>query len=379
MSSQSLLEQCGIGKEEIQNRLEQTWYEIFEGPHKFYFTTQDGLGYVVDTGNNDVRTEGMSYAMMLAVQYDRQDIFDALWGWVLRYMYMDSGTHAHYFAWSAGTDGIPNAQGPAPDGEEFFAASLLLAHRRWQTSPQGYEYKNSALQLLRYCVHKGEDGASQNYEGYAMWNPDNALIRFVPEVEWSDPSYHLPHFYELFAQECDPSEQEFWQRAAQASRAYLASACNPDTGLNPEYADYDGSPHIDERNHWFFFSDAYRTGANIGLDAVWTHPTDALVERVVALQDFLLTHDRTCVYQVDGTAVDERVLHPVALIATTAQAGLAAQFADKQQYPQAWSNLQAWVRLFWYTPLRVGSRRYYDNLLAAFALLALSGNYRNRW
>lgn len=34
------------------------------------------------------------------------------------------------------------------------------------------------------------------------------------------------------------------------------------------------------------------------------------------------------------------------------------------------------VRLFWDTPLRTGQRRYYDNCLYFFSLLALSGNYR---
>ena len=34
------------------------------------------------------------------------------------------------------------------------------------------------------------------------------------------------------------------------------------------------------------------------------------------------------------------------------------------------------VRQFWNTPLRQGKRRYYDNCLYFFAVLALSGNYR---
>ncbi|MNI96322.1 Reducing end xylose-releasing exo-oligoxylanase [compost metagenome] len=35
-----------------------------------------------------------------------------------------------------------------------------------------------------------------------------------------------------------------------------------------------------------------------------------------------------------------------------------------------------YVKLFWNTPLRTGIRRYYDNCLYFFSLLALSGNYR---
>ena len=87
----------------------------------------------MDTGNHDVRTEGMSYAMMIAVQYGRKDVFDKLWGWVMKYMFMTEGLHQGYFVWSVDPSGVPNADGPAPDGEEYFAMDLFLASARWAT------------------------------------------------------------------------------------------------------------------------------------------------------------------------------------------------------------------------------------------------------
>ena len=209
-----------------------------------------------------------------------------------------------------------------------------------------------------------------------MWNRDNALIKFIPESEWSDPSYHLPHFYEVFAQEANHEDRDFWLCAAKASRAYLARACDPDTGMNPEYADYDGSAHVDERDHWHFYSDAYRTVANIGLDALWNGPIPELCERAAALQDFFLKHDRTCVYAIDGTPVDMTVLHPTGFLAATAQGALAAVHSSRRD---AVRNASAWVQLLWNTPMRTGKRRYYDNFLYAFAVLALSGRYRYEW
>lgn len=109
-----MFEQCGYGREAIQARLERNWTEMFEGPDKIYWENDEGLGYVMDTGNHDVRTEGMSYAMMIAVQYDRKDVFDKLWGWVMKYMFMTEGLHKGYFAWSVDLSGVPNADGPAP-------------------------------------------------------------------------------------------------------------------------------------------------------------------------------------------------------------------------------------------------------------------------
>lgn len=221
---------------------------------------------------------------------------------------------------------------------------------------------------MRYCVHKGE-----RYDGEPMWNPDNKLIKFIPETEWSDPSYHLPHFYEVFAEEADEEDRPFWHEAAAASRRYLQAACDERTGMNAEYADYDGKPHVDESNHWHFYSDAYRTAANIGLDAAWNGPQEVLCDRVAALQRFFLTHDRTSVYAIDGTAVDEVVLHPVGFLAATAQGALAAVHSAQ---PDAEHNAREWVRMLWNTPMRTGTRRYYDNFLYAFAMLALSGKYR---
>ena len=370
----SLFAECGYNQLEIDARVAQVWHEIFEGPNKFYWETENGLGYVMDTGNNDVRTEGMSYAMMLAVQYGRQDVFDRLWGWVMKHMYMMDGHHAHYFSWSVSPDGSDRADGPAPDGEEYFAMDLFLADRRWGSSGI-HDYAAQARELLHYCVHKGRDE-----DGEPMWNADNKLIKFIPETEWSDPSYHLPHFYEVFAECADGQDRAFWSEAASASRAYLKTACNAYTGMNGEYALYDGTPYTEERfgRHDWFYSDAYRTVANIGLDASWNNVPDvALCDRAAALQRFFLTHDRTCVYEVDGTPVDERVLHPVGFLAATAQGSLAAMHSVSE--PDAVRNARAWVHMLWNTPMRVGRRRYYDNFLYAFAILALSGQYRSEW
>ena len=91
------------------------------------------------------------------------------------------------------------------------------------------------------------------------------------------------------------------------------------------------------------------------------------------LQRFFREHDRTCVYAIDGTPVDETVLHPVGFIAATAEGSLAAMHS---QEPDALDNAIRWVRLLWDTPIRTGTRRYYDNFLYAFAFLALAGEYR---
>lgn len=246
--------------------------------------------------------------------------------------------------------------------------ALFLASAQWGDGEGVYEYSRHARSILHTCVHQGEDG-----EGYPMWNPENHLIKFIPETEWTDPSYHLPHFYEVFAERADEADRPFWAQAAKASREYLVTACHPQTGMNPEYSNYDGTPHVDERDHWHFYSDAYRTAGNIGLDCLWNGVVPDLCDANARLQRFFLEHDRTCVYAIDGTPVDETVLHPVGFIAATAEGSLAAMHS---QEPDALDNAIRWVRLLWDTPIRTGTRRYYDNFLYAFAFLALAGEYR---
>ncbi|MFW5685626.1 MAG: glycosyl hydrolase family 8 [Spirochaetota bacterium] len=361
----NLLASLGYSQADIDQRVADTWANLFESDEnqRIYFESDNKTAYMLDTGNVDARSEGMSYGMMMAVQMDRRDVFDRLWKWAMTHMYMKRGLHSGYFAWSCRPDGKKNARGPAPDGEEYFALALFFASNRWGDKPKApFDYAAQARELLRTCVHKGERG-----RGFPMWNPDNHLIKFVPETEWTDPSYHLPHFYELFAEWAYPEDRDFWKRAAAASRAYIPTACHPVTGLAPEYSEYDGRPKP-VRGHGDFYSDSYRVAANIGLDAAWFGRADrhrSIADRIHAFFADKRPEDYKK-YQIDGTPTEEPALHPVGLLATNAQAALATEGAKAEQA----------VRLFWDTPPRTGVRRYYDNCLYFFALLALSGRYR---
>ncbi len=329
-------------------------------------------GYLEDTGNHDARTEGMSYGMMLCVQLDMPKEFERIWTWARTYMYMDEGENEGYFAWSCAPDGTKNAPGPAPDGEEYFAMALFFAAHRWDIP----RYESEARAILRACLHKGENGRP----GHAMWNRENGLILFVPGSSFTDPSYHLPHFYELFALWADEEDRDFWKKAADESRKFLVKACHPVTGLNSEYSFFDGRP-MDEPMPWgefhHFYSDAYRTAANIGLDAEWfgrgVH-TDAPIRQMRFLGSGL--EGARCVYEVDGTPLEKTVLHPLGLLAGTAQGALCVP-QEKQPAPDSdWGIALHFVRSFFEEPPRTGERRYYDNCLYLFASLALSGRYR---
>jgi len=363
--------EAGYKKEEIENRLEEIKNAYFYGHDKVYYSVGEDLGYIVDTGNNDARTEGMSYGMMICVQLNMKEEFDRIWKWSKTYMYMSEGENEGYFAWSCALDGTKNAYGPAPDGEEYFALALLFASHRWGDGEGIFNYSYEAKEILSAMVHKGSNGRV----GTPMVNNDNHEILFVPGIDFTDPSYHLPHFYELFAEWGPKEDKEFWLEASRVSRDYLVKACHPVTGFSAEYAEFDGSPMsrklpwTNDRHDWFY-SDAYRTVANIGLDFLWFGKDAGQCRAAVNIQRFLyddMKKNSYHTYETDGRVADEAVLHPVAITATVAESVLASPFDDLAK---------EWIKVFFELPLRTGNRRYYDNCLYFFAFLALSGNYR---
>ncbi|HEX3075699.1 MAG TPA: glycosyl hydrolase family 8 [Lachnospiraceae bacterium] len=232
----NLFEKIGLSQEVIDKRVESTFETMFFDPEeKIYFELGDDMGYMLDTGNNDARTEGMSYGMMMAVQMDRKDIFDRLWLFSKTYMYQSSGKNEGYFAWSVKTSGEKNSEGPAPDGEEYFALSLFFASKRWGDGEAPFDYSRQARDILSHCLHQSE----MVQGGSTMWDITNHYIKFVPEVNFSDPSYHLPHFYEIFAERANEEDRAFWRKAAQESRKYLNITSHDRTGMAPEYAEYE--------------------------------------------------------------------------------------------------------------------------------------------
>lgn len=362
----------GIAQSAVEKRLEEIKNTYFYGKEeeKVYYPVGEDMAYIMDTGNNDARTEGMSYGMMICVQLDMKEEFDRLWKWSKTYMWMAEGENEGYFAWSCATDGTKNAYGPAPDGEEFFAMALFFASHRWGDGDGIFAYEQEARAILRACLHKGQDGRP----GQPMWNLENGQILFVPGADFTDPSYHLPHFYELFAFWADEQDRAFWKKAADASRKYLAAACHPITGFSAEYAEFDGTPMrrglpFGNSRHDWFFSDAYRTVANIGLDYEWFGKDCGQKAAAERIQKYLLEDCRRGIYhiyEVDGEIAADAALHPVGITVTVAQASLAADHDLSRE----------WVERFWKMPMRTGKWRYYDNCLYFFAFLALSGNYR---
>ena len=150
----NLLVEMGYSQADVDAKLKEVFNDVFRGPNKVYFEVGDTMGYVSDIKNHDARTEGMSYGLMVAVQFGEKDIFDRLWRWSRKYMQHQSGTREGYFAWSCKTDGTQNAAGAASDGELYFITALIFASNRWGNNT-GINYKAEAQRILN-CIQPKE-------------------------------------------------------------------------------------------------------------------------------------------------------------------------------------------------------------------------------
>ena len=127
-------EYLGVTQSQTDERLAQIWKHFFvDEDTKVYFEDSDSTAYIYDTGSHDVRTEGMSYGMMICVQMNKRTEFDKIWRWAKTHMLYKSGRWKGYFAWQCNTDGSKIGGEPscATDGEIYFITSLFFASHRW--------------------------------------------------------------------------------------------------------------------------------------------------------------------------------------------------------------------------------------------------------
>src|SRR3954469_23785193 len=155
-------EQLGASPAAAHAKIERAFQQLFHRDgqeQRVYFeagANRNGtLAYITDWANNDARTEGMSYGMMIAVQLGHKREFDGLWNWSKTHMLTTDPANPSrgYFAWSMGTDGSPRAVGAAPDGEEYYVTALYFAANRWGNGTGIYDYKAEADKILRGMRH----------------------------------------------------------------------------------------------------------------------------------------------------------------------------------------------------------------------------------
>jgi oligosaccharide reducing-end xylanase len=415
---------------ESRAKVEKAFQQLFHGDgqeERVYFETganaNGPLAYITDWANNDARTEGMSYGMMIAVQMNKKREFDALWNWANTYMLVTDPQNPSvgYFAWSMNTDGTPRSTGPAPDGEEYFTMALYFAAHRWGNGTGIYNYQAEADKILRGIRHHPvltATGPFRIHPGDAPFTPPNhpwpspnntdlaraaaakgdtaeplpvpripraprsetigpmveeehSMIRFVPNVPggFTDASYHLPAFYELWARWGPLEDRAFWAKAAEVSRDLFSTVTGPETGLTPERSNFDATAMLDRDGKPTPFGyDSWRSVSNWSVDYAWWKKDPRETTLSDRIQGFLYSqgiHTFDDRYTLDGKPLSTR--HSTGMVATTAVGSFAATDGPTSK---------AFVEELWNAPIPSGEQRYYDGMLYLMSMLHCSGNFR---
>ena len=361
----NLFKELGYSDAEIDEKVESAWQKLFYGndEERIYYPVGEDMAYIYTADTDDVRSEGMSYGMMICVQMDKQEEFNRLWKWAKTYMQHTSGEFKGYFAWQMKTDGSKISGTPASDGEEYFATSLLFASARWGNGEGIYNYNKEAQEILTTMLHQADDG-----QGVNMFDKTHKMPVFCPignAATYSDPSYHLPAFYEVWAIKAE-QDNDFWSEAAEASRQHFKDATNEKTGLGPDYSEYTGAAK-NEGNHGDFRFDAWRIAANIACDYAWWAKDTWATTHANRIQSFF--YDQGVDSYGNQWSLDGKNLgpdHSPGLVAMNATASLAS--SDKK----SWSFLED----LWNISPTTGKYRYYDGCLYMMGLLHCSGKFR---
>ncbi len=422
-----LFAEIGHSPAESRAKIDKAFQQLFHGDgqeERVYFengANENGtLAYITDWANNDARTEGMSYGMMIAVELNHKREFDAIWNWAHTYMLITDPNNPSvgYFAWSMSTDGTPRSTGAAPDGEEYFVMSLYFAARRWGNGKGIYNYQAEADKILRgmrhhplltgtgpFRIHPDDlpfvqpdkPWLSPNNRRMAeemaksgrtmpvfrfprgpqkqtvgpMVDEAHSMIRFVPEKGRgnTDPSYHLPAFYELWSRWGPKEDREFWAKAADVSRDLFNRVTGPETGLTPDQAHFDGGTAMGWDGKPTPFSyDSWRSVSNWSVDYLWWRKDPRETVLSDRIQKFLYGQgvDKFVDwYTLDGEPLSDR--HSIGMAATTAVGSQAATDGPVSK---------AFVDALWNTPTPSGEQRYYDGMLYLMSLMHCSGEFR---
>lgn len=376
----NLLAERGKTDQEIAAKIDAAWQSLFassDDQRRVYYTAGENehgpLAYVKDIGNDDIRSEGISYGMMIAVQLDRKAEFDAIWNWAKTHMQHQQGMWKGYFSWHNRDDGTKIDLNPASDGEEWIVTALFFAFGRWGDGEGIYGYHAEADAILNTMLHK-TDMLTSSSRVTNMFDREQKQVVFVPSGQaatFTDPSYHLPAYYELWGRWAagyegrQQEDRQFWLDAARTSREFFQKASHPVTGLMPDYANFDGSPRAED-GHGDFRFDAFRAIGNVAVDYAWFGAD----ERERALCDRLQAFFATQPGYVNQYTLDGKPLSgdsSPGLVAMNAVAGLSATDQERAG---------TFVDALWKLKPPTGKWRYYDGLLYILALLHTSGNFR---
>lgn len=355
----------GKSDADISNKVAGVFDQLFHGDpsnQAIYIESGTDQAYIYDVFHDDIRSEGMGFGMLIAVELGKRDEFDKLWRYA-KGKEVASGAAQGYFPSFCNTANS-NADDPCydPFGLQQIAMDLLLARGRWQASPGSIDYGAEAANLLDIIRNKAayNCGVLDDITGTLDSKTKLPYDTPVPaSANLSRPSIVLPAYYDLWARATGDS---FWSQVAAAGRQYWQASANPKTGLFPLQATFAGTPvpGLDA-----FGSECDRALLAMTLDHLWSGTKGWLVDESNRLLQFFYAQGISSYgqsYSLDGQT-ELAPLHDMPLVAGNGMLALVATTGNRSDFVNEVWNLN--------TP--TGSPRYYAGIMQLLALITLSG------
>jgi oligosaccharide reducing-end xylanase len=357
-ASNTFGEVLGKSDAEVRAKVAAAFEQLFYGDpdtEAIYFESGADEAYVLNAATGEVRTDGLGYGMMIAVELDKPDEFARLWKYTQSHNQFTTGSRERFLYW----DCPESASGcPDPNGMQYAALALYFAATRWGEP----SYAEDADGLLEVMLHREELNLGVVDGVVDVFDPSANVVRTSPEggLDITTPSFVMPAFTELFAERGADADQKRWNDITTTERALTRAFLSTPTGLPTELTDFAGAPLVNNT----FGAEAHRVGLNLAVDHLW-HGVDWAPE-IDTMLEFLDGQSEPYAAEVDavtGEILVER--QSPALQATTAAAASAATTSVRDDF----------IQVIWDMPIPTGDTRYYDGVLYLMSLLVLSDQY----
>lgn len=247
---------------------------------------------------HDAVSEGVGYAMLMALYVSDQAGFNTVWDAGEQYLFQ-----GQYYDWRADRDGKRIGTGAATDADQDIAAALIFADALvrkglWKThrSPKGVTYMERANSLIDVIWTQMIADGKYVKPGSGWGGPDQY-----------NPSYFSPAWYRLF--ETYGRNKYNWKAVIDQGYASLLLSPGYARGLIPDwmkvsgaYAGALGYNAYGEGRH--MYKDAIRVPWRIANDLLWFGERRG-AQYLANAMTFIASPARCNFYTMQGTAVPE--------------------------------------------------------------------------
>jgi len=352
--------------------------------------------------NGAFTSEGVAYGMMLALYMDDKETFDNIWKDAEKYLGWNQGDY-FFYSWIAYYDRdyeqvvVKQPGVPASDAEIDIAAALIMAYKRWGNteievnSPlygiQGkITYKDRAKSLIETIWNKFTNrdfddwyinpGGMQQLTQSAGYDEDYWVV---------NPSYFILANLKLFKdfEEGEGLETHSWNTLIDGCINIMKKYPGYEKGLQPDWMDYEGEPILKDGNYvdnykYDMYKDAIRVPWRIATYKLW-YDDGKVDEYINNAVNYVWDHKEGLYYKYDGSYYLDYQDKPIF------DGGGVAMWSTLFCV----SDVSSDKKEFWVNALKdklvddgdggyyvSGNRRYYENALATFAAILLSGRYK---